>query len=414
MVHFLPMTPALDQATASPFRVLVVGGGFAGITAAMKLGRHAGARLSVTLVSASPDFEYYPRLHTFVRGQNRRAPAEIPLKDLFYGQDVTIIQQAVVAVDPAAKAVTLADGTVMTGDAIILGLGSQTDFFGIDGLSELSYSLKSVGDASRLSAHIEELFADYAHVEGTERIVGLHFVVVGGGPAGVDLAGELAARTRELSRRYQIADSFVTVDIIESAPRLLPMMPEKVSRRVEERLRLLGVHVYLNRSMLKEGSWTAYFQDMTLGAKTVVWTAGVTTNAFYKSIPGLELVTRKFRVDVDDMLQAKGFENVFIVGDAANTQYAGLAQTAIHDGQFVADVILGRAGFARAAKPYKPKPVAYNIGVGPRWAVLKVGPIVIYGVLASIARHLIDFKFFKSILPMKTLLSLYRGEFIRK
>lgn len=394
-------------------KVIIVGGGFAGVTCALRLARQAPTAIQITLVSANPDFEYYPRLHTFMRGADHRAPAEIPLTNLFQGMPITYIEGQVTAVDPVAKKVTLSNGTELTADAIVLALGSQTDFFGIEGLSDMSFSLKSVADATRLSVHVEEMFADYARVEGPERIVGLHFVVVGGGPAGVDLAGELAARTRTLCRQYQINDSLVTVDIIEAAPRLLPMMPERVSRRVERRLQTMGVHVYLNRNMVREGSWTAYFQDMTLGAKTVVWTAGVTTNRLYQSIPGFEIAKRKGRVVVTETLEAKGFPGVFIAGDAADTLYAGLAQTAIHDGAFIADVIADRVSGSTKTRAYKPKPVAYNIGVGPRWSVLKIGPIVIFGVLASLARHAIDFRFFSSILPKKTLHDLYKGRFIR-
>lgn len=409
MVHSVPM----NQGDFTGMKVIIVGGGFAGVTCALRLARQASRMIHVTLVSATPDFEYYPRLHTFMRGSDNRAPAEIPLDELFRDMPITYIQGMVTAVDPVQKSVTLENGTVLSADAIVLGLGSQTDFFGIEGLSDMSFSLKSVADATRLSAHVDEMFADYARTEGPERIVGLHFVVVGGGPAGVDLAGELVARTRSLCRQYQINDSLVTVDIVEAAPRLLPMMPEYVSRRVERRLQTMGVHVYLNRNMVREGSWTAYFQDMTLGAKTVVWTAGVTTNRLYQSIPGLEIVKRKSRVAVTDTLEAKGFPGIFIAGDAADTLYAGLAQTAIHDGAFIADVIADRVSGVTKTRVYKPKPVAYNIGVGPRWAVLKIGPIVIFGVLASLARHIIDFRFFSSILPKKTLHDLYEGRFIR-
>ncbi|MBP9821712.1 MAG: FAD-dependent oxidoreductase [Candidatus Pacebacteria bacterium] len=384
--------------------VVIVGGGFGGIRTALDLDSCLPGYDRITLVSKNPHFEYYPGLHHII-GKSHQSVTNVPLVEIFKGTRIKIVVSAITACDPTLKTVTLENGEQVSGDYLVLGLGSQTEYFNIKGLEETAFGLKSVEQATRLRAHIDQLFVDYAQVSGAERVIGLHFVVVGGGPAGTDLAGELVHLRGVLCKQHAIPESFVTIDLIEAAPRILPMMPEKVSLKVQRRLRMLGVNILQNRNLVREGSWTIFLEDMKIGAKTLVWTAGITTNEFYTTVPGLTLV-KKNRVAVDGSLQAKGFENVFVIGDAADTPYAGLAQTAIHDGSFVATAIC--AGIAQVPKPiYVPKPVAYNIGVGPRWSVFVIGPFVITGILAYWMRALIDFKFFTSILPLRKVIRLF-------
>ena len=117
-------------------------------------------------------------------------------------------------------------------------------------------------------------------------------------------------------------------------------------------------------------------------------------------------LVKKNRVTVDEYLQAKGFQNVFCVGDIADTAYSGLAQTALYDGGYVAHVIKQKVAGQRFHS-YVPKPVAYNIGVGRRWSVLVIGKFTSFGLFAYGMRTLIDIKFFLSILPVSEVYRLY-------
>lgn len=396
-----------------PVEVVIVGAGFGGIRAALDLarfGRGSGAHpVRVTLVSKSDTFEYYPGLHKIV-GVSHHATYQVPLADIFSRQvsdgRVRIVVDTVAACDAHARTVTLASsGQTIQADFLILAMGSQTEYFGVQGLPELAYGFKSVAEAKRLRSHIEELFEKHVKTEKSETVVGLHMVVVGAGPNGVDLAGELAALDRLLAKKYGIAPSLITIDLIEAASRVLAMMPEAVSRRVERRLRSLGINVLCNRDLRKEDSWTVVLSDMTLGAKTLIWTAGITTNELVKSIAGFQL-GKKNRVAVDEYLQPKGFQNVFCIGDVADTPYSGLAQTAIHDGKYVAGLIRRKA-VGRTFACYAPAPVAYNIGVGTRWSVMLIGKLRIYGLFAYLMRTLIDIRFFLSILSPRQVWRLY-------
>ena len=409
------------SSSVSAPRIIIIGGGFAGIRAALDLARSLPVSASepqITLIAKNEYFEYYPGLHKIV-GVSEHPTYQIPLADIFpaekYGNRVRIIIDTVTAVDAHAKTVRLSstratDGSaaVLSADYLVLAMGSQTEYFGVQGLPEMAYGFKSVAEAKRLRAHVEDLFQKHMKTDKAETVVGLHMVVVGAGPNGVDLAGELAALDRLLAKKYGIVESFVTIDLIEASSRVLSMMPESVSHRVEKRLRSLGINILCNRDLRKEDSWTVVLADMTLGAKTLIWTAGITTNELVKSVAGFQL-GKKNRVAVDEFLQAKGMQNVFCVGDVADTQYSGLAQTALYDGAYVAGVIAKKIA-GKTFPSYVPKTVAYNIGVGPRWSVLIIGKFVTYGLFAYAMRTVIDIHFFLSILSPKKVWSLYFGK----
>jgi NADH dehydrogenase len=382
--------------------VIILGGGFAGIRAALQLQRNQGCR--VTLISKNPNFEYYPGLHKVV-SISRRPTVEVPLETIFKGTAVEVVVDTITGVDAHQKTVSTASKTI-SGDSIIFALGSQTEFFNIEGLEDMAYGFKSVAEACRLRTHIEEMFAKHIKTDKAETVVGLHVVVVGAGPNGVDLAGELAALGHELAKKYGIAQSLLTIDLIEGASRVLPMMPEHVSEQVENRLRLLGVNVLCNRDLRKQDSWTVALGDMTIGTKTLIWTAGVTTNELVKSVAGFQL-GKKNRVAVDDYLQAKGFDNVFVVGDSADTPYAGLAQTALYDAEYVAGVISAKNN-DQVPRKYQPHAISYVVGVGHRWSVLVSGKFAMFGFLPYVLRTIIDIKFFLSILPVGEVWRLYR------
>jgi NADH dehydrogenase len=385
-----------------PKHTIIIGSGFAGIRTALDLSRVP--LMQVTLVTNQSDFEYYPGLHKII-SHSEHATYTIPLEKIFQGTSVQIIVDPVTDIDIHTKTVCTVSGKQLTGDYLVLAMGSQTEYFNIDGLQDTAFGFKSVADAKKLRSHIEQLFSKHHKADKAETVVALHMVIVGGGPNGVDLAAELATFSKQLAQEHGILESFITINLIEGASRILPMMPERVSVRVTDRLEKLGVNVLCNRDLQKNDSWTVTLADMTLGARTLIWTAGITTNELVKKIKDLEL-GKKSRIIVDEFLQAKGFEHVFCIGDNADTPYSGLAQTAIHNGQYVAGII-ERKHFGKTFHSYIPKSVAYNIGVGHRWSVLVIGSFISFGFFPYVMRTIIDIKFFLSILPVREVWKLY-------
>lgn len=385
-------------------RVIVVGGGFAGIEAARKIAFRCESSVRVTLVSNKSYFEYYPGLYRVVTGTSPIEVA-IPLEEML-PVNVDILVDAVISVDLEQKKIVCQNTGEYDADFLVLALGSETTYFDVPGLDTMSFGFKSIKEANRLKDHISELFKNHSHPTQNELVSHFHVVVVGGGPSGVEVAGDLAVFLKKIAKLTDVDPSFITVDLIESNPRVVPQMPPDVSAKVLAQLRKLGVNIFLNRRLEREEVEQVFMKDMSLKAKTVIWTAGTRLNKLYSSINGLEFADNK-RVVVDEYLQAHGYTNVYIAGDAANTKYSGLAQTAIYDGGFVAKQILGNIKGTIRRPIYIPKKVAFSIPVGNEWGVFVYGPIKIYGMLGYLIRHSIDFFYFAGIVAPLKFFSLF-------
>ncbi len=387
-----------------PQKVLIVGGGFGGIRAALDLSKRLKRKeAEITLVSDKNYFEYYPALYRIVTGAS---PIEVcvPLSDIL-PKSVRLMTDSISSVSLSEKIATGASGSSYHFDFIILALGSETTYFNVEGADTLSLGFKSISEALRLRRHITKLFEEHAHPNQNELVSHFHVLIVGGGPSGVEVAGDLTAHMRHLARAYHVEPSLVTIDLVEGNSRILPALPEAVSARVLARLRVCGVNIFLNRQMMKEDVEQVYMKDMSMQTKTVIWTAGTRINNLFTKISGLSF-SKNNRVLVDEYLQAVGHEGAYAVGDAAFTKYTGLAQTAIYDGKFAAKDIAARVrGRTRAA--YRPKPVAFSIPVGDNWGVFVMGKFRIYGRIAYWMRHLIDFMFFAGILSPRKLISIF-------
>ncbi|MDQ5971663.1 MAG: Pyr redox 2 protein [Patescibacteria group bacterium] len=390
-------------------KVIIVGGGFAGIRCALDLAKKNLPNKKIVLISNKTYFEYYPRIYRVVTGES---PLEvcIPLEEIFKNKNVEIILDEITGVDLKQNTITGSSGSTYHYNEIVLALGSETVYFNIEGVKERSYGFKSINEALNLKKHLHKVFDIYLSSKKEDVVASLHIVVVGGGPSGVELVGELTRYMPHLANLHGIDNNFVTIDMIEASSRLVPTLPEGVSARIHNKLHSLGVNIFLNRSVEKEDIDQILTKDMSMKSNTLIWTAGSKTNHFYGMIPGLNL-HRNGRVIIDEYLHAEGFENVYIIGDAANTKYAGLAQTAIYDGTYMANVIASKSA-NKKLPVYIPQKVSYAVPVGRRWAAVSMGPLQIYGLLGYLIREIADLKFFLSILPWNKALAINRNQTI--
>ncbi len=384
-------------------KVIIVGAGFGGLELALDLARQRPKNLEIILVSSKPHFEYYPALYRVVAGHSALETC-IPLEEIFKGLPVTLVEDTINAVDLQAKILQGKNGYKNNFDYLVLALGSESAYFNIPGLADLSFGLKSTYEALQLRKHVEAIVAMCASTEPANRAILGQIIIVGGGPAGVELAGELAVYTSRLSAAYKLDTNPITIDLLEAAPRLVAMLTPAVSERVRLRLHQLGVNIFLNRALLKEELDEVYLKDMQMKAKTVVWTAGVKPNSFFQKISGLTF-DKRGRVVVNERLQPPGFTNVFVIGDGAATQYSGLAQTAIDNAKFVAR-LLTRGG--RATPMYVPKKPSTAIPVGPGWAVTIWGGHTYFGRVGWWLRRAADLRYFMSILPLGKAIKAYK------
>lgn len=384
-------------------RVVIVGGGFGGIRAAQELARHSD-EFDITLISDKPHFEYHAALYRVVTG---RSPLEvcIPLSTIFETLPVKIVEDNIQTVYPKTKQILGQDGAKYQYDSLVLALGSENAYLNVPGLKEHSFTLRSINDALRLKRHLHEIFIDAAIELKNGQRRPIHLVLVGGGPTGVELSGELAIYARHLAVHHQLDPNTIIIDLFETSDRLLGMLDRNISELAFKRLHRLGVNIFLDTPILENRIEAAYLADMKLKTKTLIWTAGVMTNHLYSKIKGLAFNNRG-RVLVDLSLQAKGVQDLYVIGDAAASIYSGMAQTALYDGAFVAES-LRRKLHGRPPVTYQPKQPISAIPIGPGWAVTVTKFGVISGRFGWILRRLADLRFFLSILPLPKALAAF-------
>ncbi|HEX5395282.1 MAG TPA: FAD-dependent oxidoreductase [Candidatus Saccharimonadales bacterium] len=356
-------------------KVLILGGGFGGVKAALNLADNR--RYSVTLMSDQDEFRYYPALYLAATGGDTSA-SSIPLFEIFAGKRVKIIHDTAKTLNRDSKTIKGSSGKNYSYDLLVVALGMVTNYFGIKGLKQYSYGLKSQAEARELRDHLHKQLAD-------KNTPDLNYVVIGGGATGVELAGALPFYLRHIMTKHMLPPKKIHIDLVEAESRLMPRMPRAYSSAVQKRLRRLGIRLHLNQKVEAESAGELTFSGHSVKSRSVIWTAGVACNPF--------LAANKFnlnergKVIVNHLLQAE--DDICVIGDNAATTYSGMAQTALHDGLFVAEN-LNRISGGHPPKPYKPRKPVYVTPAGPYWAAVQWGQLQLYGRLGWSTRQAAD------------------------
>lgn len=363
-----------------------MGGGFGGVKAALELAEDR--RFDITLISDHEDFRVYPSLYLVSTGGSSRS-ASIPLSEIFAGKPVKILIDSVAHLDRQARTVATTNKQVIPYEAVIFAVGVQTNYFHIKGLEEFSYGIKSLADAEQLKAHLHKQMTD-------DRKPDLNYVVIGGGPTGVELAGVLPSYLKQMALQHGLGRRKIHVDLIEAAPRLVPRMPKDISRAIAKNLRRQGVKIYTKTAVQAQTADALMVNNKPLRSHTVIWTAGVMNNPFFAA--NEFQLARNSKVRVDQYLQSE--PGIYVIGDNADTPYSGMAQTALYDGKFVAANLQRIAG-KQDPKPYIAKKPVYVLPAGPKWAAVLWGKLRLFGWLGAALRSIADFQAYNDYLPWK-------------
>jgi NADH dehydrogenase len=377
-------------------KVLIVGGGFGGVRAALSL--VDDARFSVTLLSDDTELRYYPTLYRTATG-GKRANSSIPLKRIFINKNINLVEGVAVSVDRRNKAIITKSGHSHPYDVLILALGVVTNYFGVDGLNKFSYSIKSQAEVTRFKAHLHQQIVE-------DRRPDLNYVIVGAGPTGIELAAVLPQYIRRIMKNHTLKQRSVHVDIIEALPRLLPRMPIDTSRAVLRQLKHLGIRIFLNSKVQAESADVLIVNGKPIRSHTVVWTAGVSNHPFFAT--NNFTISAHHKVSTDMYLEAE--KDIFVIGDNADTPYSGMAQTALHDGRYVAVNLIRRANGQEMLSYIAKKPTVI-ITAGNKWAAVVWGKLRIYGWLGWLLREAADIIGFHDIEPWNVAAKQWLTEF---
>lgn len=380
--------------------IIIVGGGFGGIRTALDLEKRKLKNVRIILISDKTHFEFHASLYRVLTGHS---PLEvcIPLSDIFQGKKVEILHDHIIGFDTEKKELKGESDSIYHYDYLVLALGSEPNYYGIPGLEEYSYNIGSITSTLRLKRHLHENFAQCQATSQEDQKCSAHIVVVGGGAAGCEVAGELAIYSKVLAKQHNIDPSLVKIDLIQSGDRILPYLQETVSQTISDRLKKLGVNILLNKRLMKEEVETVYFPDVKMKTKTLIWTAGVKPNDLYLSKKEFEY-DEKGRVKVDEHLKAS--DAVYVIGDGASTKYSGLATTAVDQGRHVAAEIL------EASTSYVSQGSPFIIPIGPGWAAAQVGTMNVFSVFGWIVKRLWELRYFMSILPFRKALTAFEAD----
>jgi NADH:ubiquinone reductase (H+-translocating) len=367
--------------------VVIVGAGFGGLAAAHGL---AGAAVEITIIDQRNHHLFQPLLYQV--GTASLATSEIawPIRHLVRNRkEITTLLGEVTGVDTRNRTVALEDGGTVHYDTLVLATGARHAYFGHDEWEPYAPGLKTLEDATSIRRRILLSFERAERETDPERRAALlTFVIVGGGPTGVELAGAIAELAyHNLPREYRHIDTRkARVVLIEAGPRILPSFTEDLSAYARAALERLGVEIQLGSAVSECSGRGVIYGGRPLAAKVILWAAGVRASpaAAWAGLPA----DNAGRVKVEPDLTAPGHPEIFVIGDTATIDawrgkpVPGIAPAAKQQGLHVARTIRARLRGDTVRRMFRYKHSGNLATIGKRAAVIDFGTIKVRGWLA--------------------------------
>jgi NADH dehydrogenase len=368
-------------------RVVIVGAGFGGLAVVHGL---RGADVSITIIDQRNHHLFQPLLYQVATATLATSEIAWPVRHLVRKRsDVTTLLGVVTGLDSRERLVQLEDGAALAYDTLVLATGARHAYFGHDEWEPYAPGLKTLEDATTIRRRVLLSF-EHAERESdmTRRAALQTFVVVGGGPTGVELAGAIA----ELAH-VSLPDEFRHIDtrksrvvLIEAGPRILPSFEEHLAAYARRALERLGVEVHVGAPVRECNAEGVVYGDQSLPARLILWAAGVRASAAaaWAQLPA----DGAGRAKVEQDLTAPGRPEIFVIGDTATVNawhgkpVPGIAPAAKQQGVHVAATIRARLQGDVASKPFVYKHLGNLATIGKRAAIIDFGWIKVRGWLA--------------------------------
>jgi NADH:ubiquinone reductase (H+-translocating) len=369
-------------------RIVIIGAGFGGLSAAQRLAR---VTADIIVIDRRNHHLFQPLLYQVATAALSPADIAAPIRGILSRQPNTIvILGTVTGIDLASRTVLLGDRRVPY-DQLVIGTGARESYFGHDEWSAVTSGLKSIEDATAMRRRILVAFerAEDSEDEAEQRRL-LTFVIIGGGPTGVELAGTLAELAKAaLARDFRHIDpTTARIVLVEAGPRLLPSFPPRLSEAAARALQRLGVEVRLGVAVTDCDQEGAVLGDERVESRTLIWAAGVTASP---AAAWLGMGARRDgRVPVLSDLTLRGHPEIFVIGDTAevvgtNRPLPGVAPVAKQQGAYVARVIAARLAGKPAPAPFRYRDYGNLATIGRHEAVADFGWVRLTGRLAWLA-----------------------------
>ncbi len=408
-------------------KIVIIGAGYAGILTAKKLAKKFKKReeVQISIIDRNPYHTMLTELHEVAANRVDEDSIKISLEKVFSGRNVDVVLDTVESIDFDGKQVKGAVASYEY-DYLVMAAGSKPTYFGVKGAAEHAFNLWSYDDAVLLKERIENTFRKAALVtdlEEKKRM--LTFYVVGAGFTGVEMVGELAEYAPILCKKHEIPMEQVSMINVDILPRAVPILPEKLSAKVEKRLNKMGVKTMFGTGVVEIGE---DFIDLKISeelqrkeAGTVIWAAGIEsadiTNDAAKELTSVG----RGRIKTDQFLRSVDREDVYIAGDnmfyipeGEETPVPQMVENCEHSASTVAHN-LEAAIKGGSMEVYKPSFHGVMVCIGGRYGVARVGlPNMMMNLpsfLAMLSKHFINIIYFMQVLGWNKVFSYVRHEF---
>ena len=366
--------------------VVVIGGGFGGLKF---LQRARSSKIQFTLIDKQNHHLFQPLLYQVATAVLSPANIAFPIRRMFKNfKNVKVILDEATDINREEKTVTISNGEKIKYDQLVVSTGSKHSYFGNDDWSEYSNGLKGINDALQIRERLLKAFEKAENEKDIDkRNKYLNFVVVGGGPTGVEMAGSIAEiaykNMKEEFRNFKSSDA--NVYLIEATEKILPMYSERLSGKAEKYLVDFGVEVRTNEKVIKIENDLVVTDKESIQTDNVIWAAGNEASPIIKKLNTKTDSEGRAIVDPDCSIKEDG--NVFVIGDAANykdknnNSLPGIAPVAIQQGKYLAKIIKNKI-LKQDRKPFRYYDKGMMATVGRYKAIGKIGKIEVSGFIA--------------------------------
>lgn len=395
-------------------RIVILGAGFGGLRAAIvlgKKGKELGRRgYQITLIDRNKYHTYTPLLYEISTTSKETANylhlksvTTYPIEDVLLGFPIEFIQGEVNDIDLTDRKIRL-DDRIIDFEYLILALGAETNFFDIPGLRENALELKSFSDALKIRDTVWEI------VEGTATDETVDIVIGGAGSTGVELAGEIQEWISQMKKERHRCRTSVT--LINAGPTILNGFEVKIVKRAAARLKKLGVNVLAEERISKVEMGKAFLESGKIVSYDIlIWTGGVKANSIVDKLPvkyekqdriGVEgeLLCTLEDSDIEAKNRIYGIGDIICVHDPNGKPVPMVARAAIAQGTIAAKNIISGIRGRKPSLRYNPREYPYIIPIGGKYAIAKIGPIIVSGIFGWVLKGFVELNYLDSIMPL--------------
>lgn len=397
-------------------KIVILGAGYAGVEAAKVLNKRFknDDSVKITLINQNPYHTLLTELHEIAGHRTEKESVMVDLYQVFKSTKVELVTDKIIAVDQENQVLTSSTANYEY-DYLILGVGSEPAYFGVEGVKENAFTIWSLKDALKIRHHIEDIFQKAREEKDkAKRKKLLTIIVAGSGFTGVEVVGELMEWKKILCAQHDIDEKEVTLYNVEAMPNILPILKPNLQKKALRYMERKGVKVLTGAAIIKATQDGIVLKDGTeIETGTLIWTCGVQGNSFCVQTGFTE--GKRCRVLVNDYLQTIDKENIYAVGDIAYYEINGkpipqIVETAIQTGKCGAKNVIADIENKEKEK-FQLNTHGFMVSIGSHYCVAELMGVQLTGFFAMMMKHLVNMHYLWGVGGIRLIWNYMRHEF---